>query len=323
MKRNIFYLLSVIACMSVTSAHANWQYAGKYTRDGYYTDNGGHFSIAIRGGAAIAHGKIKNKVGDLVTSYYSRSDGTDIISGGYYETCKDGSCKDFVLAGVGNIGDLPAHDDLDTFSFAAGASLGWTIPGSPQWRLELGWDHMAKSDYDATPLFSGDLALSGGVFGDAIASVASGSVHSTITTDVFSVMAFYDFFDGMYRPARTLIPYVGFGIGYADTKTVMQLTDLYGDLSVDADLQHYAESDTFPLDFYKSDINTANIAGLLAAGVSYGLTNALFLDFGARLTYIPSVKWKLSSADGERTRDWFNADSLFYATFTLGLRYEF
>ena len=307
--------------MSATSAYANWQYDGKYTRDGHYTDDGGHFSIAVRGGAAIANGKIKNKIGDLTTSYYVADGGTDVISAGYYETCKDGACKDYVLAGVGNIGDLPAADKLSSFSFAAGASLGWTIPNSPQWRLEIGWDHVTESDYDASPLFDGRLTLSGGALSSA--AVSSGSVHSTVSTDVFSVMAFYDFFDGIRKPVRTIIPYVGLGVGYADVKTVMQLTDLYGDLSVDADLQHYAEPDTFPFDFYKSETNTSNVAGLLAAGVSYGLSDKLFLDFGARLIYVPEVKWKLSSEDGERTRDWFSAENLFYTTFTLGLRYEF
>lgn len=315
--------------MSVTSAHANWQYAGKYTRDGYYTDNGGHFSIAVRGGAAITHGAIKNKVGDLVASYYVDPSTYNVISEGYWKTCNgeagslNSACAGYKFAGNGNLGELSPTDDLDTFSFAAGASLGWTVPNSPQWRLEIGWDHIAESDYDATPLFSGDLVLSGGEFGDGIVSVASGSVHSTLTTDIFSVMAFYDFFDGMYKPARTLIPYVGAGVGYADVKTVMRLTDLYGDLSMDADLNHYADPETFPLDFYKSEINTGTVAGLLAAGVSYGLTANMFLDFGARLIYIPEVKWKLSSADGDRTRDWFSAENLFYATFTLGLRYEF
>lgn len=324
MKLRFTVLLSVLTCLYATTATANWQYPGNYLGDGWYQDDGSRFVLSFRGGASMVNGKINNEINSLTSEYYINPNDGMVISSAYYDSCKDGACADFEYAGLGDIATLGANKNYNAFSFAAGVSLGWTIPNAPQWRVEVGWDHIAESEYNAAPLFEGDLALQGGVIPDVVVFVQSGGAHSTISTDIISAMAFYDFFDGYQKPVRQFIPYVGFGLGYSNTKTVLNLSDLYGDLSLSVDLQNYGELDEYGvLQFFKSEKTTANIAGLLAAGFSYGLTERMFLDFGARLTYVPTIKWDLSSEDGEKHREWFSAKNVIYANIMLGLRFEF
>ena len=183
----------------------------------------------------------------------------------------------------------------------------------------MGWDRFAEVDYNKTPLFSGDLKLSDGL---KISKFDEGGAQSTMSTDLISIMAFYDFFDGYVKPARTMIPYVGIGFGYADTKTVMSFYDTTGELSGFDVLQQFGEEGT-TLNFYKSTTNTSNIAGVLALGFSYGLIDNLFLDFGARVTYIPRVKYRLTNVDDSQHLDWFSAKNLIYTNVMLGVRFEF
>ena len=325
MKTNILCLLALIPGLMVGgAARANWEYAGVYTGDGLYADDGSRFTVSVRGGASMGFGSIKNEMGALTGQYYYDPSNGLIVSDAFYRSCVlDGGCGDYIYAGMGELSQLDAADDYSSFSFAAGASVGWTVPHTPQWRLEAGWDHISESDYNASPMFVGDIPLTGAVDG-LMANIESGGAHSTVTADIFSAMAFYDFFDGVTKPTRQMIPYVGFGLGYADVKTVLNLTDLYGDLSLSAEMQIYGEQDEYGiLQFYQSEKNTGTVAGLLAAGVSYGITDSMFLDLGARLTYVPSVKWTLTNADGDRHRDWFSADNMFWVNVMLGLRFEF
>ena len=325
MKARNLIISSALSCLMVGAAHANWEYSGVYTGDGWYMDDGARFIVSVRGGASMGFGGIKNKMGALTGEYYYSPDNGAIVSAAYYKSCIDaGGCEGFEYAGMANLSELGATEDYSSFSFAAGASMGWTIPNTPQWRVELGWDHIAESDYNASPLFAGDLALDGGNVQGLTARIESGGAHSKLTADIFSVMAFYDFFDGLVKPTRQMIPYVGFGMGYADVKTVLNLTDLYGDLSLSAELQNYGELDQYGiLQFYQSEKNTGTVAGLLAAGFSYGITESMFLDLGARLTYVPTVKWALTTKDGDRDRDWFNGDNMFWVNIMLGMRFEF
>ncbi len=328
MKAKIISVVSVLSCLCAGGAHAasGWQYQGSYARDGVYRDDGSRFVVSFRGGASFQSGKINNEVGSLTTEYYVLPDGSSPISAAYYDDCVAAgtACDAYVYAGMGDIADLPAAKNLSAFSFAAGASIGLTIPNSPQWRMEIGWDHIAETEYNATPLFEGGLPLHGGAVDGVVVDVQSGGVQSTISTDIFSAMAFYDFFDGTQKPLQQFIPYVGFGVGYADTTTVLNLADLYGDLSFSVDLQNFGELDQYGvLQFYPSTKNTANVAGLLALGVSYGLAENTFLDMGIRLTYIPKIEWALSNADATRQRDWFSATNVFYTNIMVGLRFEF
>lgn len=323
-KRNIC-ILSLLSWALCMPAMANWQYPGTYVGDGWYEDDGSRFVISARGGASFGMGKIQNDAGAIANEYFMSPDGTSVVSATYYYSCVDqGGCEDYVYAGYGDLNKLPATKDLETFSFVAGASIGWTIPNRPQWRIEAGYDHITKSEYNSSPMFEGDLTLEGGDASNITIQAQSSTVNSKISSDVYSVMAFYDFFDGLQKPTRTFIPYIGFGAGYADTKTVLNLSDPYGDLSAQVELQQYGEVDDFGVvQFYKSERNTANVAALLSAGVSYGISENMFMDFGARVMYIPKVKWELTNDSGSRHREWFSAENLIYANVMLGIRFEF
>lgn len=298
-------------------AMANWQYSGEYTYSMSAYDNGQRASVALRGGMSYAMAKVNNDVGSIVYSYCINS-----TTGEVFPIDAAGDCSSYVgatYAGTGNFGDLGASD-LSGIAFSGGASVGWILPDTPQWRLELGWDHYSEVDYNKSPLFSGNMELSGG---DTI-SVESGSVQSTISSDIISVMAYYDFFDGLYKPLKQMIPYIGLGVGYADSETVMNVSDPWGDLSQVEDLTNFGTvNDNGVLQFYRSKTNTTNVAAIGALGFSYGLNENLFLDFGARVAYIPRVKYRLVNVDDSRRMDWFSAKNLIYANVMLGIRFEF
>lgn len=322
--KNIKLLLPILSALYMGNANANWQYSGHYVGDGAYSDDGARFTVSIRGGASFAMASIANKIGTLPAVYYQNADGYLATETAVRQLCgNDASCVsgEFVQVGAGNIGDMPATDDLAAFAFAAGASIGWTIPNSPQWRLEFGWDHINDVEYNTAPVFEGDLELTSGY----TISAASGGVQSQMNTDIISVMAYYDFFNGNVKPLKSVIPYVGFGIGYADIKTTMLLSDLYGDLSQSAELQYFGEMDpnTYLMQFNKSEKTSNTVAALFSVGASYGITEYIFLDFSARVAYLPQVKWALTSSDNNRERDWFSGENMIYANLMMGLRFEF
>ena len=105
----------------------------------------------------------------------------------------------------------------------------------------------------------------------------------------------------------------------------MQLSDPYGDLSGIYELLPYGvkEQDDSVIQFYRSELSSANIAGVLALGLSYGITENMFFDIGARVAYIPRIRWALSNEDASQYRDWFSAENAIYANIMLSLRFEF
>ena len=318
-KRNLF-ILSILSCLVSLPVFAGWQYPGEYVGDAWYMDDGSRFVISARGGAAFGNGKIKNEIGAASVGYYVLSDSGLIVP--YGQCMIDKSCSLLEFAGYANFSQLTASKDFEGFSIAAGASIGWTISNKPQWRLEAGWDHISETEYNSSPMFQGEVSLEGGSWSNAY--VESSSVNSKISTDVISAMAFYDFFDGLYKPTRQMIPYVGFGVGYSNTKTTLNLVDPYGDLSGQGEFANYGEPDSYGLtQFFTSEYETSNVVGLLAVGFSYGLNETMFLDFGVRGMYIPRVKWELSNEDGTKHREFFSAENLFYVNAMLGLRFEF
>jgi opacity protein-like surface antigen len=323
MRKRILTIMPILSCLMAGPAMAGWQYGSENVYSGWFQDDGTRFVISARGGASFGMAKIKNNVGALVNEYYFEPDTGIVISAAYYDDCiKENGCSTFMYAGMGELGQVSAQNKFDAFSFAAGASIGWTMPYRPQWRIEVGWDHISESEYNTSPLFEGWMPLEGG-YADAV-YVESSAVQSTVTTDIISAMAFYDFFDGIEKPLNQWIPYVGLGVGYADSKTDMNLYDPFGDLSLVADLQNFGELDDWGvLQFYKSTTNTSNIAGLAAVGLSYGISEGMYLDLGARVAYIPKIKWTLNNADNTRERDWFSAENVIYANLMLGVRFEF
>ncbi len=318
MRKRLLSILPLLSCILTLPAFAGWQYAGDYISDGWYEDDGSRFTLAVRGGFALGMASVENHVGAIATGYMVSPDLDEVASIDY---CNEYGCPSDWLPAYTELADVPVRQDYDSFSFAAGFGIGWTMPYTPQWRFEAGWDHIVKSEYNSSPMFSGDAPLYG-IDGVTI-PVQSGSVNSHLTTDVISVMAYHDYFDGLYKPVRTAIPYVGFGIGYADVKTVLNLSDPYGDIAYQEELKEYGEIVDGKIEFYQSEYSTANFAGLLAAGVSYGVTERMFFDFGGRIMYIPNAKWELGNVDNTKHREFFSANNLVYINLMLGLRFEF
>jgi len=321
-------LFSILVIMCSVPAFAGWEYDGYYIDDAYYEEDDTRFVIGFRGGLSWGHAKMQNDVGNLEGSYvYEEATGSIISSLAWVAA---GSPEEgYLSAGVGDISTLPVNKDFSKFAFTAGASVGLTIPYHPRWRLEAGYDHIAETDYNEIPLFSGDLSLTGGEIGDAVFHVSSGGATSTISTDVISAMMFYDFFDGSQKPLNTFVPYIGLGVGYATSKTTLKLADIYGDLSSDSNLQNYGtldENDVIqfepPTDKTKFP-SSENIAAIGAIGASYGIAKYTYLDFGARVMYIPKITWELVNSDGSQHREWFSAKNMLYTDLTVGLRFEF
>ncbi len=323
LKKSLFSLLMM---MCIAPAFAGWQYDGYYIDDSYYTEDNTKFVIGFRGGLSWANAKIHNEIGNLYGYYYVNETTGDVISAMAWEAA--GSPAGYLSAGYGDLSTLPAKENFSKWAFTAGGSIGFTIPYHPNWRLEAGYDHISETDYNRIPLFDGDLNVSGGDV-EGVVRVSSGGATSTVSTDIVSAMAYYDFFDGNKRPLNTLVPYIGLGVGYATSKTTLKLADIYGDLSTDSDLQNYGTADAdgviqfMPPSDKSKYPSSENIAGIAALGVSYGIAEYTFLDFGARVIYIPKITWNLVNSDGSQHREWFSAKNMIYSNFTVGLRFEF
>lgn len=319
-KITIFSLLFAICGVS---ANANWEYNAPA---GHYQDDGSRVTISIRGGAAFGSASIKNELGTLVPEPYWYDATIGIMTETYCGGAAACATLSYTNLGQIDIGQLPANKKFDSFSFAGGMGVGLVLPHAPQWRAEAAWDHISKTDYNSTPMFKGDLVSTT----SDVLSVESTGVQSDITTEVFSVMLYHDFFEGMQKPLRELIPYIGFGAGYADSVTVLNVTDAFGDLSNQDSMQDLGE-DTggSTLSFYTSESSSSNIAVLGALGFSYGLDTNTFFDVGVRLMWLPKVTWELNNAEntdttvGFKSRDIFSAENMLYGMVTVGLRFEF
>jgi hypothetical protein len=318
----IKFVLCVLsyALLFATAADANWEYSA---RGGYYGDDGTRMTIALRGGMAFGSAKIENDLGTLNPEPYYYDPTLGIMTQSWCDN--NGGCSGYEYIGLVNIADLPVNKKFSNFAWAGGMALGWRIGGSPQWRLEAEWSHIAESDYNSVPMFKGTAVSSEGYS----LEIESGGVQSTVSTDVFSAMAYYDFFDGYQKPAGEFIPYIGFGMGYASSKTILNLYDAYGDLSSSDQMGDFAE-DTggAALRFYTSETTSGNAALSGALGGSYGISENIFIDFGLRLAWIPKVKWALNNSSvespvGSKAKDVFSARNLLYGTASVGVRFEF
>ncbi len=311
-------------CVSAIPAFAGWQYNGYYIKDGYYNDDGSRFVIGGYGGISFVNGKIKNDMGSVQTDYYANSSSGIVISGTAYSMLDSTQRADYNYIGIGDVSEIPAAKNLSKTAFAAGGYIGFSLPYHPQWRLQAAFDHVSEITYDRIPLFEGEINLTSGTR----AHVYSSGVQSTLTTDVISVAAVYDFFEGTKKPLNTFIPYIGVGAGYAMSKTTVKLTDIFGDLSQDSDLNNYGTLVNGilvfdnPTDAEKYPTSN-NFALLGMIGASYGINEYTFVDLGARFMYIPKTTWTIANSDGSAHRDWFSADNMIYTTVNVGLRFEF
>ena len=323
------YLLSLMLSIATVPAFAGWQNAGDYMDDGYYTDDGSRFVIGLRGGVSFANAKMKNDMGSLESGYYMNTTTGEVISDLRYYLAGNGSdIPGWVFAGTGDLSALPVKEKFAKTIFTAGGSIGFTIPHHSHWRLEAGYDHIAETNYNQIPLFEGDLNVSGGEIGNATVHVRSSGAKSSITTDVISAMAFYDFYEGRQKTVGQFVPYVGFGVGYAISKTKLHLTDIYGDLSLDSDLKNYGTPDSdniLQFDTPSDDDlpSSTNIAVLGSVGFAYGIAENTFIDAGVRLMYVPKITWQLVNSDATHHRDWFSAENMLYTNVMIGLRFEF
>ena len=320
MMKKMFLVLPMLLCMLTGVARANWEYDGEHIGDGYYQDDGRRFIILVRGGIAYGMAGIKNDIGTLNTAYYY--DNGSIIPA---TVCGDSCDSYYEFLGFGNLGDLKTTKDFKSFSFTAGMAIGWVLPATPAWRFQIDWDYISESEYNVSPFVEGDLKLTDGDVPE-ITSIPwkTGSVQSKITTNVVTTMAIRDFYKGWAKPLRTFIPYAGFGLGYADTETVLNFADDYGDLSLMGELQNYGDLDSNDiLQFYTSKKHSSNLAAVLTVGFSYGISESFFLDAGFRFIYLPQIKWALGNIDGTRTRDVFRAENILYTNFLFGFRWEF
>ena len=313
--------------LCATPAFAGWQYDGYYINDGYYNEDNTRFVVGVRGGLSLANAKMNNDVGNLYGYYYLNQTTGDVVSAMAWVAA--GEPTGYVNAGYGDLSTLPAKEKFSKVAFTAGADIGFTIPYYPQWRLSAGYDHIAETDYNQIPLFQGNLNTTGGDIGNAVVHVSSSRATSTISTDIISVMAHYDFFEGYKKPLNQIVPYVGFGLGYATSKTTLKLADIYGDLSTDSDLQNYGTPDEDgvlqfepPTDKSKYP-SSENIAVIGDLGLSYGISEYTFLDFSARIMYVPKITWQLVNSDASMHRDWFSAKDMIYTNLMIGLRFEF
>jgi hypothetical protein len=313
----VFYFLSFVPL----TAHANWEYGG-----GYY-DDGARMTISIRGGVAMPFAKMQNDLGGLPINYYS-----DVGSGGssivdeLYCLDPDNDCTGYDWIGTVDVGALPVAKKYDSFSWAGGAAVGMTISGSPNWRVELDWLHIAESDYSADPLFKGDAETTLGPMENKVATA-----HATASTDVISAMFYYDFFSGFRKQIGAMIPYIGFGLGYATSATVLALTDTYGDFQNDITLcENFGAQSGGVCNYYTSETETNSFALSGAIGMSYGIDEGFFFDIGARVSFVPKIKWSLNndadtdpSAIKPKERDIFSAANVMFTSVYAGIRFEF
>lgn len=323
------YLFSLLLSVVALPVFAGWQYNGYYVDDGHYSDDGSRFVVGVRGGLSFGNAKMKNDIGSLESGYYMNTTTGEVISDlRYYLAGNGADIPGWEYIGTGDIAKLPMKSKFSKTAFTAGGSIGFTVPYHSQWRLEAGYDHIAETNYNEIPLLEGELQVSGEGLGNTTIFVRSTGAKSSITTDVISAMAFYDFYEGNNKQLNQFIPYIGFGLGYAVSKTKLHLTDIYGDLSLDSDLKNYGTPNSdniLQFDTPSSDDTTSstNIAVLGALGFAYGIAQSTFIDVGVRVMYVPKITWQLVNGDGTLHRDWFNAENMIYTNVMVGLRFEF
>lgn len=327
MKARISFF-SFLCALCIMPAFAGWQHNGYYINDGYFVDDGSRFVMSFRGGVALSRANLKNDIGSLYTEYVMDTATGDVVS--YTLWQNNGEPDGYAFIGQGDIGVLPVKGDFKKSTLTAGGSIGFVLADNSQWRFEAGYDYIAETSYNSTPLFEGEMTTSGSEYGDVVVHVSSTSAESTISTDVISLMAYYDFFEGKGKKLHQFIPYIGFGLGYASSETKLKISDMYGDLSSDEDLQNFGTlNQTTQIIKFDNPVDRSkypqsnSIAVLGALGLSYGIAQSTFIDASVRVLYIPKITWNIANSTGTRHREWFSAENMIHTNFVVGLRFEF
>lgn len=307
--------MSLASCiLYLIPLHANWEYGGGH-------DDGGRLLVSAKGGVAMPFASMKNDLGGVIVGYYTDGNGNIFNN----NTCDGAGCNPTTPIATADLGKMPLGKKYDSFSWAGGASVGMVPDGRPNIRIELDWLYISETDYNANPLFLEELDAIGFEPQQNPVAVA----RSTVSTDVVSAMIYYDFLAGE-RAAGQMIPYVGIGLGYATSETVLSLSDNYADLQADISIcSDFGEQNGNLCDFYTSTTRTGNFAVSGAVGMSYGMDEGVFLDIGARASYIPRIRWALNN-DGKsdavtpgKSRDIFSAHNIVFLNVYAGLRFEF
>lgn len=311
-----------------SSVYSNWSRP-------YRKDDGGRIYISAKiGGVGVLASKMENELGkDFTSNFYVLEPTTDNFILVSEEVKLDKLDTVTVVSGPTplNLGESKPQEKLKSFTFYSSLALGFVIPEYQNWRTEFSWDHVAQFNYDPSPIFEQkynyvDLNNILHEF-----DVPSGAMTTTNTIDLYMLNFYYDFYDSRIKRAGEWIPYIGFGIGYANIITKMQLDDLYGDFSMNSAISSYGyastDADTPNLTlFYESELQKGSLALAGMLGFSFGFTDSVFLDLGLKVSWIDKIHWALTNTSTTTTtgsKNIIGSSSNFLTSGHVGLRLEF
>jgi hypothetical protein len=334
-------LFAVILGISPVAANANWSYWEDY-------DDGARFYVRFAGGVAFGGAlDMNNDMVGITTPELAAGYAEDTANPGFadltkptgeiltldeYKKCVDEkNCASEAYASIGKLefGKSPIKDSFSVATWTTNLGAGFVLPNS-HFRTEVSWDHISETKYSSSKLISDTVETTGYIGNAMMVDVDLGSVTSKVSTDIVSLMFYYDMYDGLVKPAKTLIPYIGAGLGYANSTVNMSYIDsgALRDTGLFCDFFSDGACGTTSLATYQSETNNGGLAFGLAGGFSYGLSNIAFLDIGAKLMYADKIIWTLSNegnsaATSTVQQDIFSTSGTFYIMGTVGFRFEF
>ena len=308
--------LAFIAILMPGLAAANWEQRGPFR------DDGSRFVVSVRGGLSMPQTTMRNDLGDMIVGIWDHGGG----SLAYVPVDPNDLSVGFVTDV--NFGNLGMTTDFTEMSLVYGISVGVVMAGNTNVRFELDWLRIEESQLSANPLFSGDVDTSLGTIHNAVAAA-----RASMQTDIISAFVYYDFFEGRIRPTKGLIPYIGLGLGFVRSESILMLSDPYGDFAGDPMFTDFGNQIGDQVRFFTSETNNRNYALSAAIGAAYGLGQNIYFDIGARASYVPSVRFALNNSRdatalqpggvGYREMDMFSARDMIFLNVFAGLRFEF
>ena len=291
-------------------AAANWEQRGPFR------DDGSRFIFAVRGGLSMPRANMQNDLGTMNVGIWEDGNGNLAYA--------PGSTGSWSQIGHVNFGDLDMTANFTEMSLAYGMSVGVVMANNTNIRFEIDWLRIEESQFSTNPLFSGDVTTSLGVVHNPVAAA-----RASMQTDIVSAFVYYDFFNGRIRPQTGLIPYIGFGLGFARNESLLMLSDPYGDFAGDPVMGDFGVQVGDQVNFFTSTTNNRNYALSVALGAAYAISQNIYFDFGARASYVPNVRFALNNSldptpvAGYREMDIFSARDVVFLNVFAGLRFEF